>query len=188
MSLFYIIGIAVGLAMDAFAAAVSCGIALRAVSPRQVLRLAFHFGLFQGAMPIIGWAAGSGAHRYIAAVDHWVAFGLLAFIGLRAIVHAVEERSHDYGDSDPTRGASLALLSVATSIDALAVGVSLAALQVSIWFPAVIIAVITAALTAVGMMLGERIGTRFGRGIEVAGGLILLGIGLKILLSHTLFA
>ena len=82
----------------------------------------------------------------------------------------------------------MALLSVATSIDALAVGVSLAALQVSIWFPAVIIAVITAALTAVGMMLGERIGTRFGRGIEVAGGLILLGIGLKILLSHTLFA
>ena len=174
--------------MDAFAAAVLCSVALRTVSPRQILRVAFHFGLFQGVMPIIGWAAGSSAHHYIAGVDHWVAFALLTFVGVRAILQALKKDENDLSKTDPTRGITLALLSVATSIDALAVGVSLAALRVSIWLPAAVIAVITAGLTVIGMVLGKRIGTRFGRRVEVAGGTILIVIGMKILVSHTLLA
>ena len=180
--------IAVGLAMDAFAVALACSVSLDRVSPRQIFRFAWHFGLFQGMMPVLGWLAGRAVHTYIAAWDHWAAFGLLAFIGGKAIYEALQDRDADVPQSDPTRGLSLVMLSLATSIDALAVGVSLAMIDVKIWQPVLVIGLVTCGLTTVGMVLGSRIGPGHGRRLEVAGGLILIGIGLKILLTDLLGA
>ena len=186
MSFWVLIGIAVGLSMDAFAVAVACSLALRRVSARQTFRMGFHFGLFQAMMPLIGWYTGQSAHQYIESWDHWVAFGLLAFVGGKAIYEALREQDDDLAQTDPTRGMSLVIFSVATSIDALAVGLSLAMMRVEIFFPVAVIGVVTAAITSLGMHLGPRIGERFGPRMEVLGGLVLIGIGVKLLLSHLL--
>lgn len=184
INIFEIIGIALGLSMDAFAVCIACSIALKKVSKRQIFRFSFHFGLFQAMMPVIGWFAGQGAHKYISKWDHWIAFGLLTFIGLKAIYESQKERSEGLRKKDPTKGFSLVAFSIATSIDALAVGVSLSALNVNIFKPALIIGCITGFLTMTGMIMGSRIGSLFGRYIEVIGGLILIAIGFKILFSH----
>ena len=184
MSTLTLIGIAVGLAMDAFAVAIGAGLTLEEVTARHTFRLAWHFGLFQALMPVIGWLAGLSVAGWIAPVDHWIAFGLLAFIGGKMIYEALRSGSEDEERADPTRGWSLVLLSVATSIDALAVGFSLALLDVSIWWPAIVIGVVCGTLTIVGLELGKRFGALLGRRMEVVGGLILVGIGLKILIEH----
>ena len=184
MSTFTLLFIALGLAIDAFAVAIATSIRLKAVTRRQVFRLSFHLGLFQALMPVIGWLAGSVVGPFIVAWDHWLAFGLLAFVGGRAIYEALSRDVWQPPTSDPTRGMMLVTLSIATSIDALAVGVTLAFLQVSIWYAAVVIGVVAAALTALGMKLGARIGATFGRRIEVLGGLILILLGVKILVEH----
>lgn len=184
MDTLVIVGIAVGLAMDALAVAVATGITLGKVSGRQTFRLSFHFGLFQFMMPVIGWLAGLTVERYISGYDHWLAFGLLAFVGGKMIHEAFRPDEDGKEGFDPTRGISLVVLSVATSVDALAVGLSLGVLGVQIWYPAVVIGLIAAALTAAGMHLGAPLGNRFGRGMEVAGGAVLIGIGFKILFQH----
>lgn len=186
MSFFVILGIAVGLAMDTFAVAIGTSVMLGGVTPRQVFRFSFHFGLFQAMMPVFGWLAGSTFVSYIENYDHWIAFGLLAFVGGKAIYEALteEEEERRATKNDPTRGASLVLLSTATSIDALAVGLSFAMLDVRIWGPVIVIGLVTAAITCAGMLMGSRLGARFGRRVEVFGGVILLGIGLKILVQH----
>ncbi|MGE5361370.1 MAG: manganese efflux pump MntP family protein [Bacteroidales bacterium] len=180
-----IVVIAVALAMDAFAVAVVTGLSL-AVTRRRVFRLAFHFGLFQALMPTLGWLAGNAIHRYIAAFDHWVAFGLLAAVGGKMIVGALSQDEAERAPVDPTRGWDLVLLSVATSIDALAVGLSLAMLGSAIMVPAAMIGVITAAITAAGMLLGRRVGAGWGPRIEVVGGIVLVAIGVKIVAEHML--
>ena len=186
MSFVALLGIALGLAMDATAVAIATSIFLGRVDGRQVFRFAFHFGLFQAGMPVIGWLAGRGLREYIESWDHWVAFVLLALVGGKAIVDAARAGENENAHaSDPTRGLSLVVLSVATSVDALAVGLSLAMLDVVIWYPAAVIGVVTAALTVCGMLLGGRVGQRFGRRIRILGGVILLGIGIKILIEHT---
>jgi putative Mn2+ efflux pump MntP len=186
MNLPYIIFIAIGLAMDAFAVAIGASAVVGRITRRFIFRLAFHFGLFQAVMPIIGWFAGRPILSSASAWDHWIAFSLLAFIGLKAIYTALRDRDKKNKQSDPSRGTSLILLSLATSIDALAVGVSLAALEIIIWFPAAIIGLITAGLTIVGIVLGNRLGSHFGRKMEFVGGVILILIGIKILLAHML--
>lgn len=187
MSLIAIIGIAVGLAMDATAVAIGTSIMLGRVSGRQVFRFSFHFGLFQALMPVIGWLAGRGLSELIESWDHWIAFILLSVIGGKAIIDVIRGDDNDgKRAADPTRGMSLVVLSVATSIDALAVGLSLALLQVTIWYPAAVIGVVTTALTLSGMLLGSRIGQRFGQRVRVIGGLILISIGVKILVDHTI--
>jgi len=180
-----LLAIAVALAMDAFAVSVVAGLTLDPITGRHVFRLAFHFGLFQALMPVIGWAAGLAVQQHIARYDHWVAFGLLAFVGARMIAGSLRRDGADGGAPDPTRGWQLVMLSTATSIDALAVGLSLAALGLSIAAPAVVIGVVAAAFTMVGMLLGRRIGSSWGRRVELVGGLILVAIGLKILVEHT---
>lgn len=184
MSTLTLIGIAVGLAMDAFAVAIGAGMTLKTVSARQTFRLAWHFGLFQAFMPVIGWLAGLSIAGWIAPVDHWIAFGLLAAIGGKMIYEALKDEDEVTERGDPTKGWSLILLSIATSIDALAVGLSLALLNVDIWYPAVVIGLVAAALTIVGLQLGTRFGALLGRRMEVVGGLILIGIGVKILVEH----
>jgi len=176
-----LLGIAVALAMDAFAVAVAAGLRLRPLRGSHVFRLSFHFGFFQAAMPVLGWLAGTTVERVIAAYDHWVAFGLLAIVGGKMILEAL--RNHEESlPQDPTRGFTLIALSVATSIDALAVGLSLAILRVPIVVPAIVIGLVCAGLTAVGMVIGWRLGLLWRRGAEAVGGLVLLAIGVKILL------
>lgn len=174
--------------MDAFAVSIGVSIRLRHVSARQVFRFGWHFGLFQAMMPVIGWYFGTRLESLIVAWDHWVAFVLLAFVGGKAICEALssQEQGDETRGADPTRGWSLVILSVATSIDALAVGISFGVMAIDIWYPAVIIGIITASLTTFGMLFGARLGLRFGRRIEVLGGIILIGIGLKILLETLL--
>jgi putative Mn2+ efflux pump MntP len=186
MSFITIVLVAVGLSMDAFAVAIVAAVTLEQMTPRHVFRLAFHFGLFQALMPIIGWLAGMQLQRFIADWNHWVAFALLTFIGAKAIRQTLRDKNADRPRDDPTRGLTLVGLAIATSIDALAVGVSLAMLQVSIWYPSAVIGGIACALTTLGMLMGTRLGKRFGKRIEVLGGLVLIGIGVKILLQHLL--
>jgi len=181
--------IAVALAMDAFAVAIGTGAALRTVTSRQRFRLAFHFGLFQAGMPVLGWALGVSVRHVIEAYDHWVAFALLAFVGGRMIQEGFENPSEE-GRQDPTRGRTLVLLSVATSIDALAVGLSMAVLRVAIWLPAAVIGVVAAGFTLLGLSLGQWLGTagRLRQYSEVIGGVVLVAIGVKILLEHGVLA
>jgi putative Mn2+ efflux pump MntP len=178
-----VVGIALGLAMDAFAVAAAAGVVVRRLTGRHVFRLAFHFGLFQFLMPVLGWLAGRTLAGYLRDYDHWVAFGLLAGVGGKMIWESfAPERPADA--SDPTRGWTLVVLSIATSLDALAVGITMAFLQVSIWGPSVVIGAVCAAITTIGILGGSRIGPRLGRWPEVAGGLVLLGIGARILILH----
>jgi len=178
-----ILGIAVGLAMDAFAVSIAAGLTLPTVTPRHVFRIGFHFGLFQFFMPIIGWWAGSTVSDHIADYDHWIALGLLSFIGLKMLFDAFmpEERR---GRADPTRGWSLVTLSVATSIDALAVGVGMAFLDVPILRPCIVVGIVAALFSSVGIMFGSRLGRRWGRAAEIVGGCTLILVGLHILWSH----
>jgi putative Mn2+ efflux pump MntP len=177
--------LAVGLAMDCFAVSLGLGTTGYITRPRPALRLAFHFGLFQALMPILGWAGGYSIERIIRDFDHWIAFGLLAFIGLR-MIRAGLSPEDGVRLQDPSRGRNLVMLSIATSIDALAVGLSLAALRVTILYPAVVIGVTTLALSLAALFAGRRLGTALGHRMQILGGLILLGIGLRVLLSHLL--
>ena len=183
MSWLNMLSIAVALAMDAFAVAVAVGLLLPKVTARHVYRLALHFGLFQFMMPILGWVAGFAVSQHVAAYDHWVAFGLLVLLGAKMLHGAISETGIP-AKPDPTRGLMLIALSLATSVDALAVGLSLAFLRVSIWLPSVVIGLVAALLTVVGIRFGARLGARWRRWAALAGGVVLLIIGLRILLSH----
>jgi len=180
-----LLALAVALAMDAFAVAVVAGLTVKPLTKRHVFRLSFHFGLFQGLMPAIGWVAGFAVHKYIAAFDHWIAFGLLAFVGGRMLWGAFfgDEETPE-SPKDPTSGWSLVLLSIATSIDALAVGLSLGVMGSTILVPVLIIGVVASGFTVLGMILGRKIGYRWGHRVEILGGAILVGIGIKILMEH----
>jgi len=186
MTTLEILGIAFGLSMDALAVAIAASVALHPVGGRQVFRFAFHFGLFQAVMPVLGWFAGRSVAPQIALWDHWVAFALLLCVGGKALHQAWARQGDQRLATDPTRGLSLIMLSVATSIDALAVGLSLAMLDVVIWYPSMLIGLTTAALTALGMIAGSRLGARFGWRMEAIGGLVLIGIGVKIVVDHVL--
>lgn len=183
LDLVTLLGLAVALAMDALAVALATGLALPVMTKRHLFRLGWHFGLFQALMPILGWLAGLTVQKWIAAFDHWLAFGLLVFVGVRMLREAGQDNASS-GPADPTRGWSLILLSVATSIDALAVGLSLAMLGIPIWWPALVIGLVAAALTVTGMLLGRRLAHQWGGWVEKMGGLVLIGIGLKILWQH----
>lgn len=185
LALMVVLGIAVGLALDAFAVALATGVRCRGpLSRRQTFRLAFYFGLFQAIMPIFGWFGGRTFADIAGPVDHWIAFALLTIIGVRMISEGIRPDSNKNNLSDPTRGWSLIALSLATSIDALAVGISLAFIGWSIFVPALVIGLVTAGLTTIGALSGHRLGTRFGHRLEIAGGLILIAIGALILFDH----
>lgn len=186
MDILTLAGIAVALAMDAFAVALAAGLSLPRLTGRHLFRFGFHFGLFQALMPILGWLAGISLRRQIEAFDHWLAFALLFFVGAKMLRDAWRSGDDDKTSGDPTRGLSLVILSIATSIDALAVGLSLAVLGVEIWTPALVIGMTACCLTLCGMLLGRRLGSIWGTRVEVLGGIILIAIGLKILLEHTI--
>lgn len=178
-----IILISFGLAMDAFAVSITNGITIQCLKLRHALRIAIFFGGFQALMPVLGWLAGIGLKQYVESYDHWIAFGLLFFIGIKMIYEAiwideVEKKC------DPLNILVLLGLAIATSIDALAVGVSFAFLKIDIVSPALIIGLITFLLSLAGVFIGNRMGDKLGSKMEILGGIILIGMGFKILLSH----
>lgn len=174
--------ISVGLAMDAFAVSVGKGMTLKRVQPRHALTAGVWFGGFQGLMPLIGYYVGRSFAEYVLSVDHWIAFGLLVLIGLNMIRETIwsdnEEQDSDFGVR------TMLIMAIATSIDALAVGVSMAFLDVNIWFSAAVICIVTLIISAAGVYLGTMFGARLGSKAGIVGGLILIAIGVKILVEH----
>lgn len=188
MNAITIVGIAVALAMDAFAVSIAAGVFLRSIGLRHYFRLAWHFGLFQALMPIVGWYAGLSVRGLIERYDHWIAFFLLAFVSFNMIRESFDA-GENHTKADPTRGLRLVLLSIATSIDALAVGLSLSVLNVSVWMPAIVIGITAAVFTVGGLMLGSRAGdiSWLRRYADRVGAGVLLFIGLRILYAHGVF-
>lgn len=174
--------ISVGLAMDAFAVSVGKGMTLKRVRPYHALSAGLWFGGFQGLMPIIGYFVGRSFSSYVTAVDHWIAFGLLALIGLNMIRETLkgDDEAHDANFGFK----AMLLMAIATSIDAMAVGVSMAFVDVNIWMSALIIGLVTLVISASGVYLGMLFGSRLGSSAGIFGGLILIGIGVKTLIEH----
>jgi putative Mn2+ efflux pump MntP len=175
--------IAIGLAMDAFTVSLGIGTAQQANDRRSKFRLAFHFGVFQMGMMIAGWFAGTSIAGYIQAFDHWIAMVLLGYVGGNMIRSGLnpDAKSHL---TDPSKGKLLVILSVATSIDAFAVGLSMAMLRAPWLVPSILIGVITAGLSSFGLLAGDKLGKKFGKRMEILGGLILLFIGVRVLITH----
>lgn len=176
--------IALGVAADAFAVSLGKGLHMRRLDLRHALVIALTFGVFQALMPLLGWLLGTAFAQYITEFDHWIAFGLLLLIGGRMIWQAVRPGEDTEADSDALDVRELLVLAVATSIDALAVGVTLAFLEVNILGAVGLIGGVTFVLAFVAVLIGHRVGARFGRPAEIAGGVILIAIGANILLSH----
>jgi manganese efflux pump family protein len=175
--------IALGLAMDVFAVSLGIGTSGRANSFRPAFRISFHAGLFQGLMTVLGWLAGSTVANLISGVDHWIALILLAFVGIRMVRSGLDQAVETHSE-DPTRGKTLMMVCVATSIDAMAVGLSLAMLKVDILLASIIIGVTSLVLSIVGLLAGTALGQKFGKQMETMGGIILIGIGIRVVLSH----
>jgi putative Mn2+ efflux pump MntP len=189
LTIINISAIAVALAMDAFAVAIAAGISLKRISFRQNFRLAWHFGLFQAMMPVIGWSAGLSFRDLIVRYDHWVAFALLLFVAQGMLREALKSDRQRTETKDPTRGLTMVMLSIATSLDALAVGLSLSLINVNIWMPAVIIGVVACAFTTLGLHLGKRLASAawLRRWADALGGVVLIAIGINILREHGVF-
>jgi putative Mn2+ efflux pump MntP len=185
VSLLSVLIIAVGLAMDAFAVSISSGITLKRMQAKHALVIASFFGTFQAIMPFIGWTVGQWAKAHVAAFDHWIAFALLVMVGVKMIHDSLKDEESRVV-RDPLNIYILFVLAIATSIDALAVGVTLSFLDVAIVMPVILIGIVTFAMSFVGTYLGNLIGGVLGRRIETAAGLLLIGIGVKILIEHTL--
>ena len=186
MELITIIVIAVGLAMDAFVVSIVSGSAYKQLQVKHALRMALFFGAFQAFMPLIGSLAGLSLKDYIADYDHWVAFALLAAVGGKMIYESFKIKSIEK-NPNPSNILVLLVLSVATSIDALAIGITLSLITSSIVLAVTIIGLITFALSYAGVLIGKRFGHFFENKIEALGGLVLIGIGVKILCEHLLF-
>ena len=184
MTLPEVLGMAVGLALDAFAVSLAAGAAGHTARLRPAVRLSFHLGLFQFMMPVLGWYVGVQAAGLVSSVDHLVAFALLAFVGGR-MVHSGLRPDPARPPVDTSRGLAMVTVSVATSLDALAIGLSLAMIGVRVWEPSVVIGLVTWALSFAGARLGDRVGPRLGSRAELVGGLVLLAIGVKIVIEHT---
>ncbi|MDD3429396.1 MAG: manganese efflux pump MntP family protein [Oscillospiraceae bacterium] len=178
--------IAIGLSMDAFAVSVCKGLGMQKLNLRHGVVIALFFGVFQGVMPFIGWALGRQFEQYITSVDHWIAFVLLLIIGGKMLWEALTDKDENAPAKDCSKLdlKELTLLAVATSIDALAVGITFAFLQVSILPSVSLIAVTTFLLSLVGVWMGNRFGSHYKHKAEIAGGAILVLIGAKILLEH----
>lgn len=186
MGFIAIVGIAASLAMDAFSVCVAAGVQIKDITFRHYFRLAFHFGLFQFLMPLIGFYSGVLIENILRQYGPWIAMSLLVLIGFKMIHGSIDSNKTENNQKDPSRGSSLVLLSIATSIDAGAVGLSFNALELPILIPSIIIGVVCSGFSAMGLYLGNKIGSFLGKWAERLGGTILIVIGVKILLEHVL--
>lgn len=177
--------LSVSMSTDAFAAAVGRGAAHRPTVPAAV-RAGMVFGVIEAVTPVIGWSVGLIAADFVEAIDHWIAFILLALVGAHMIHEALQAEDDAADDSRPRRSGPVALVATAigTSIDAAVIGVGLALIGANIWIVAASIGVSTFILTTIGMLIGSRVGARFGKKAELLGGIVLIGLGLMILVDH----
>jgi putative Mn2+ efflux pump MntP len=178
--------IAVGLSMDCLAVAIGGSISMPGVSHRQILRVALAFGLFQFGMLVGGWYAGQTVVETVESYDHWIAFALLLLVGAHMLWESVRGEDENRKRTDITRGIPLLTLSIATSIDSLGVGLSLAFVESKVWLAALIVGSVCFLITAAGFYTGRRIGGWLGRWADALGGLVLIGIGVRILITHLL--
>ncbi len=186
MNFISILGLAIALAMDAFAVAIAVGISLRNVNYRQVLRLSWHFGFFQGGMTVLGWWFGFTIYSFIETFAHWLSFGLLFLIGGNMLKEALKHNDTHWVKKDTTKGLQLIMLSVATSIDAMAAGLSLSFLNISVVTPSIIIGLVALIFTITGLYIGQRVSasntlTTYS---NVLGCIVLWGIGITILYNN----
>lgn len=186
MTFLEVLLIGIGLSMDAFAVALCKGLSMRKFNFKAGLVIALFFGFFQAFMPFIGWLVCKNFEKYITKFDHWIAFVLLAFIGVKMIVDSIKDmkKPDDVESEFKLKIGELFVLAIATSIDALAVGISFAFLSINIWSSIAIIGITTFILSLGGIVIGNKFGARFKTKAEIAGGIILVLIGLKILLEH----
>lgn len=185
MGLIELLLIAVGLSMDAFAVSICKGLGMRKINFKHAIIIALFFGVFQGVMPVIGWLLGTQFEGYITNIDHWIAFGLLVLIGGKMLWDAFhEEESCTDCEQPKINVKELTLLAIATSIDALAIGITLAFLQVDIVPAALTIGITTFVLSFIGVIVGNRFGDKYQKRATIAGGVVLIVIGAKILLEH----
>ncbi len=180
-----IILIAIGLSMDSFAVSITNGLTIRELNTKRILFISLSFATFQALMPLIGWFAGMGVEKYIKEIDHWIAFLLLSFIGIKMIYEGLKKTNAE-------RDTEMKILTVfgqsfATSIDAFAIGISFAILDLEIVTPILIIGLVTFIFSLAGLQLGKYFGKKLGKSFEILGGLVLIGIGLKILIEHLYF-
>lgn len=183
MNTIMLLGIASGLAMDAFSVSLSSGVVIKTPSLRHYFRLAFHFGLFQFLMPILGFYGGVLFESAIKKYDHWIAFALLLFVGGKMVIDSFQDED-DKPMKDPSKGKTLIVLSLATSIDAAAIGFTMAALGLPILIPSAVIGFVCLLFSTAGVYLGSRLGRVFGKWAERFGGAVLIAIGTKILIEH----
>ena len=182
MGLFEICFIGLGLAMDAFAVSVCKGLSMKKFYIKKALIIALYFGVFQALMPLIGYFFGITFQDLVVSVDHWIAFFLLGIIGIKMISEAFDSESDTQNDKIDSK--TMLILALATSIDALAVGITLAFLDTNIFYSVFIIGIITFILSIIGVRIGNKFGDKFQNKAEIFGGVILILIGLKILLEH----
>ena len=171
-----------GVSMDAFTVALGKGLSMRKIDIKWALLIAFSFGLFQAIMPLIGYLLGDAFNQYICSCDHWIAFALLLFLGGKMIYEAREKDC--VIDNNYKSFKQLLILSIATSIDALAVGITFALIQIDIFIAILIIGFITFVISLLGVFIGNRIGCKFKSAADIVGGLLLIFIGVKILIEH----
>jgi manganese efflux pump family protein len=176
--------ISIGLAMDALAVSLGIGTAGQIKNLRGKIRLAAHFGIFQSGMTALGWLAGETIVNYVEEFDHWIAFALLSYVGVNLIRAGLSKDGESF-EKDPSTGKTLVILSLATSIDAFAVGLSIVFLKVPILLSVTMIGTITLILSAAGLFVGTRLGETFGKRMEILGGVILIGIGMRVVFAHT---
>ena len=181
MRLIDLLGLALGLTMDVFSVSIAVGLTLVQPSVRQRFRLTFHFALFHFFMPVLGWLAGMTIRKQIESFDHWVAFGLLTAVGVKMIWQSRGEG--ETFTSDPTRGITMVILCFATSVDAMALGVSTALIGVNIWQIGVLLGLSAALMTSIGMNLGSGVGQRLQKWAHIVGGIAVIGVGAKILIE-----
>ena len=183
MSTVEIIALAFSLSLDCFAVSLALSASGYLSDRRSAFRISFHFGLFQTLMPIAGWSVGAQIEPYVSSFDRWIAFALLAFVAIRMILASRETPSTE-PSSDPSRGWTLITLSTATSIDALAVGLGLAALGIDVWYPSVIIGFVTMIVSMLAIAGGKRARRSLGSHAQIVGAIVLLAIALKVVVSH----
>lgn len=182
MKIIEIILIGIGLAMDAFAVSICKGLAIKKISLKKAAIIALYFGVFQALMPVLGYFLGAAFESYITQIDHWIAFILLSLIGLNMIKESFS--NEEEATKDNTDFKTMIILSIATSIDALAVGITFAFLNVNIVTSSLIIGIITFILCIIGVIIGNKFGNKMESKAEIIGGVILILIGIKILLEH----
>ncbi|MBQ6991983.1 MAG: manganese efflux pump [Clostridia bacterium] len=182
MGILEVVLIAIGLAMDAFAVSICKGLSMKKMSCKKAIIVAGYFGIFQGLMPVIGYFLGTTFESLVTKVDHWIAFGLLVFIGINMLKEAFSNESENCNDNVDFK--TMVVLAIATSIDALAVGITFAFLKTNIVLASILIAIITFTVCIIGVKIGNKFGDKYERKSETVGGLILIFMGIKILLEH----